>query len=86
MQWYKEAIKELSKRIKEVELKERSECTDAVFRCAFLDLPAAGYTGRLRYVTNGRKVGEGAGLGTGVLVYDDGISWVRCSDDTTVAA
>jgi hypothetical protein len=38
------------------------------------------------YASNGRKVGEGAGAGTGTLVYYDGDYWRRTGDDTTVAA
>jgi hypothetical protein len=38
------------------------------------------------YASNGRKVGEGAGSGTGTLVYYDGTAWRRVGDDTTVAA
>lgn len=49
-------------------------------------LPAAGYIGRLALASNGRKNGEGASAGTGVLVYDDGVAWRRVSDDSTVAA
>lgn len=49
-------------------------------------LPAAGVAGRVAFPTDGRKVGEGPGAGTGVLAYDDGTAWRRSSDDTTVAA
>lgn len=49
-------------------------------------LPAAGTAGRVAFATNGRKVGEGGGAGTGVPCYDDGTAWRRYSDDTTVAA
>lgn len=40
--------------------------------------------GSIWYITNGRKGGEGAGLGTGVLAYRSGTTWYRCSDDTAV--
>lgn len=43
-------------------------------------------TGGLAYATNGRKVGQGAGAGTGVPCYRDGAVWRRFSDDTPVAA
>jgi len=54
-------------------------------------LPAAGVqSGAMAWATNGRKSGEGAGSGTGVLAYADTISgattWRRLSDDTAVAA
>lgn len=48
-------------------------------------LPASG-AGAVAYASNGRKNGEGAGLGTGCLVYRDATAWRRVSDDTTVAA
>jgi hypothetical protein len=47
-------------------------------------LPAA-TTARVAFASNGRKVGEGAGGGTGTLVYADGTAWRRVGDDTAVA-
>ncbi len=75
----------LIKRIRALETAERSEVTGGVVSLVFASLPAAGQTGRLLFVTNGRKLGEGAGAGTGVLAYDDGVAWRRTADDTTVA-
>ena len=49
-------------------------------------LPVAGIRGRYAFATNGRKTGEGAGAGTGVLCYDDSVAWRRVDDGTTVAA
>lgn len=65
---------------------ERAETAGAVKPILFANLPVAGEFGRLRFVTNGRKSGEGAGAGTGVLCYDDTLSWKRTADDTTVVA
>jgi hypothetical protein len=48
-------------------------------------LPAVG-DALLAYASDGRKVGEGAGAGTGVPVYRDGGTWFRFADDTAVAA
>lgn len=79
------ALETLADRIRNLESNERSEVAGAVEPVAFGSLPAAGQTGRLLFVTNGRKTGEGAGAGTGVLAYDDGVAWRRTSDDTTVA-
>jgi hypothetical protein len=46
----------------------------------------AGSAGDTAYVSDGRKNGEGAGLGTGVVVFKDGTAW-RCVDTgATVAA
>jgi hypothetical protein len=50
-------------------------------------LPTPGTARRIAYASNGRKTSsEGAGAGTGTLVYDDGTAWRRVSDGTTVAA
>jgi hypothetical protein len=38
------------------------------------------------FASNGRKNGEGAGLGTGVLVFNDGTAWRACDTGATVAA
>ena len=46
----------------------------------------AGSTGDTAYASNGRKNGEGAGLGTGVLVFKDGTAWRACDTGATVAA
>jgi hypothetical protein len=48
-------------------------------------LPAA-TAARVAFASNGRKVGEGAGVGTGTLVYADGTAWRRVGDDTTVTS
>lgn len=56
------------------------------FTVATLPVSAAGTKGRLAFATDGRKNGEGAAAGTGVLCYDDGTAWRRVSDDTTAAA
>ncbi len=46
----------------------------------------AGTTGNTAYATNGRKVGEGAGAGTGVPVYFSAGQWRVYSTDTQVLA
>lgn len=48
-------------------------------------LPAVGVA-KLAYATNGRKNGEGAGAGTGVLVFSDATNWRACDTGATVAA
>lgn len=79
-------INPILERIRALEARERAEVAGGVESVTFANLPAAGQTGRLRFVTDGRKLGEGVGLGTGVLVYDDGgASWRRTADDTAVA-
>lgn len=46
----------------------------------------AGLNGALAFATNGRKIGEGAGAGTGVVVAFSNGSWRRLSDDSVVAS
>ncbi len=75
----------LRDRLRDVEADERSEVTNAVPAVTVANLPTIGQAGRMRFATDGRKVGEGPGAGTGVIVYDDGgASWRRPSDDTAV--
>ncbi len=76
----------LTARIRALETNERAEIAGGLEVVAFASLPAPGDAGRLRFVSNGRKIGEGGGGGTGVPAYDDGVAWRRTSDDTTVAA
>lgn len=45
-----------------------------------------GVVGSWAYASNGRKVGEGVGAGTGVMAYFSNGSWRRPSDDTVVVA
>lgn len=80
-----EGLQHLRDRIRELEANERSELTNAVPALTVATLPTVGQAGRLRFATDGRKVGEGPAAGTGVVVYDDGgASWRRLSDDTAV--
>lgn len=46
----------------------------------------SGVAGMIAFATNGRKNGEGAGSGTGVLVFHDGVAWRACDTGATVAA
>ena len=80
------AFENVVDRIRNLEANERSEVTGSVVALAFASLPAAGQGGRLLFVTDGRKTGEGAAAGTGVLAYDDSVAWRRVDDGTTVAA
>lgn len=77
---------ELTARIRALEVDERSEVTGGVESFTVATLGAVGAAGRMRFATDGRKTGEGPGAGTGVIVYDDGITWRRVDDGTTVAA
>lgn len=49
------------------------------------NLPA-GTAGEISFASNGRKNGEGAAAGTGVLVFHDGTAWRACDTGATVAA
>jgi hypothetical protein len=48
-------------------------------------LPARSLPGDVAYAGDGRKNGEGAGAGTGVLVFFDGNNWIACDSGQTVA-
>lgn len=45
-----------------------------------------GTAGDVAYASNGRKNGEGAGAGTGVMVFKDGTAWIACDTGAAVAA
>ena len=50
------------------------------------NLPSASLLdGAMAYATNGRKAGEGAGSGTGVMVFYDGSNWIAVDTGATVA-
>jgi hypothetical protein len=49
-------------------------------------LAAGSIVARIAFATDGRKNGEGAGAGTGVLVFHDGTAWRACDTGATVAA
>lgn len=51
----------------------------------FADIPT-GYAGGMIFVLNGRKAGEGAAAGTGVLCTWNGSNWITTDAGSTVAA
>ena len=51
-----------------------------------VNLPTTPFNGQQAYATNGRKVGEGVGAGTGVPVYFSNGAWRVFSSDTVVTA
>lgn len=74
---------------------ERAEQADSIPAYTVANLPtlANGGLGLTSYVTlafaiNGRKAAEGAGLGTGQLVYYNAASnqWLRVRDDSLITA
>jgi len=50
------------------------------------NLPTDVTAGQTAYASDGRKAGEGAGAGTGVLAFRDGTAWRACDTGATVAA
>lgn len=84
IQGLQRAIEQLSKRVRALETNERTEVAGGAASLAFASLPAAGQRGRIIFVTNGRKAGEGVGLGTGVLAFDDGTNWIAVDTGLTV--
>lgn len=46
----------------------------------------AGNEGDVAYVSDGRKAGETATNGTGVLVFHDGTNWIAVDTGATAAA
>lgn len=70
---------------------ERSETASGVafYTLATAPLAAQGArAGDMVFITNGRKTGEGAGLGTGLVAYYNPAtnSYYRFADDTAVVA
>jgi hypothetical protein len=55
------------------------------FASTALPSGAAASDGMIAFCTNGRKVGEGGGAGTGVPVYYDGAAWRSFVTDAAVA-
>ena len=53
---------------------------------AVASLPASAFNGALAFASNGRKVMEVAGSGSGVVVAYSNGAWRRLSDDTVVAS
>lgn len=56
------------------------------YTVANLPKATASTEGQLAYATNGRKVGEGVGAGTGVPIYFSNGKWRVYSTDAQVAA
>jgi len=81
-----DAILALAERLRTLETSQRSEVSGGHESSTVANLPVAGQAGRERFASDGRKTGEAAGLGTGVLAYDDGVAWRRVDDGTTVVA
>lgn len=71
-------------------LTERAETAGGVAQSTLANAPNAAIggvsLGDLLAVTDGRKIGEGVGAGTGVIAYYNPTtdSWLRLSDDTAV--
>lgn len=49
-------------------------------------LPSSNASTRIAFASDGRKNGEAADAGTGVLVFNDGLAWRASDTGATVAA
>lgn len=61
--------------------------TESLLKRNLADLPTSGVRdGAMVWVSNGRKSGEGASAGTGILAYfnESTLSWLRFRDDAAV--
>lgn len=82
-------ISQLQKDIRRiVELSVRAEIAGGCATSTYADLPSPFRQGLFAIVTDGRKAGEGAGAGTGVLAVTlkiaGIITWVRSDDYSAV--
>lgn len=75
-------LSELARRLNQMLPKDGSE---GLTSYAVADLPT-GVIGAIAYASNGRKSGEGAGSGTGILVFRDATGWKTSDTATAVAA
>jgi hypothetical protein len=84
---FKQAIGNLSGRISRLQVLETALSTLAVSFTTFANL-GTGLEGQVRKCTNCRKGSEGAGSGTGCLVYWDTAtsSWLRVYDNAAASA
>ncbi len=78
------ALQPIIRRLRVLESNTRAEVAGGVTSVLFAALPTPGQPGRILYVSNGRKIGEGAGTGTGTMAYDDGSNWIHFATDTPV--
>lgn len=71
--------------MRELDAQVRAPVTRSYTGVLVADLPTDATAGTTAFATNGRKNGEGAGSGTGVLVYYDGVAWRASDTGATVA-
>lgn len=87
---WKRLGKRLTKHDEDIRALQENKIAEIAFAppsAAFVDLPASPSGIAWYYVTNGRKIGEGASSGTGVMAwYDDGEdTWYSFMDGTELA-
>lgn len=91
----KKQLNDLDAQVDKNKRVERAEIADSIpaYTVAALPTLANGGLGLTAYVTlafaiNGRKSGEGAGTGTGQLVYYNAATnqWLRVRDDSLITA
>lgn len=82
------SIAQINKRLHQIDTHELATSTGAIQYSTYAGLPATGLgPGVSNFCTDCRKVGEGAGAGTGVLVYynKSTTNWRRITDDAVAA-
>lgn len=89
-------INDLQEQVKVAQQQERALFTDSIPAYTVASLPTLSNGGlgngstyvTLAFASNGRKAAEGAGLGTGQLVYYNAASdqWLRIRDDSVITA
>jgi hypothetical protein len=93
----KDEIAQLTTRVESIAIRyERAEVSDSIPAYTFVNLPTAANGGlgdntnytTLAWVSNGRKSGEGAGAGTGILAYWDATAavWKGVRSEVAVTA
>jgi hypothetical protein len=83
----RDSIRNLSKRIHALEIKESQVFAQGSQYSTFANL-GTGVEGQMRKCINCRKSGEGSGAGTGLMVYWDPAtaSWLRYYDNSAATA
>lgn len=76
-------LQDVARRLNNSMQKDGTEGFDAKL---VADLPPTGRAGAMLFASDGRKNGEGAGAGTGVLTFYDGTNWIAVDSGQTVAA
>lgn len=89
-------LQDLQKNVQIAQQTERALFSDSIPAFTVVNLPTLANGGlgngssyvTLAFASNGRKAAEGAGLGTGQLVYYNALTdqWLRVRDDSLITA